>query len=110
MDVRLPRLGEGADSGSVVTVFVKEGDHIKADQTILELENEKAVASIPSPAAGKITKIHVEPGQKVSVGQVILSLAEEAADNSQPAKEKPVESEEQKSRKDAAAPPVSSAA
>src|SRR5258706_469145 len=78
MDVRLPRLGEGADSGSVVNIFVKVGDRIKADQPIVELESEKAVASIPSPAAGTVTKIHVQTGDKISVGQLVLSLSDEA--------------------------------
>ena len=41
MDVKLPRLGEGADSGIVVNILVAEGDQIQKDQTILELENEK---------------------------------------------------------------------
>jgi pyruvate dehydrogenase E2 component (dihydrolipoamide acetyltransferase) len=79
MDVRVPQLGEGADSGSVVSIFVKEGDKIKKDQTILELENEKAVAPIPSPAAGAVTKVHVKVGDKISVGQLVISLAEEGA-------------------------------
>ena len=47
MDLKLPHLGEGADSGTVVNLFVKEGDTITKDQPILELENEKAVATIP---------------------------------------------------------------
>ena len=76
MDVKLPRLGEGADSGVVVNVFVKEGDTVAKDQAILELENEKAVASIPSTAGGVVTKIYVKAGDKISVGQRILSLAE----------------------------------
>ncbi len=75
MDVKLPRLGEGADSGVVVNVFVKEGDTVARDQAILELENEKAVASIPSTAAGVVTKIHVKPGDKVSVGQRLITLS-----------------------------------
>lgn len=75
MDVKLPRLGEGADSGVVVNIFVKEGDTVAKDQAILELENEKAVASIPSTAAGVVSKIYVKPGDKVSVGQRLLSLA-----------------------------------
>ena len=75
MDVKLPNLGEGADSGTVVTLFVKEGDSLKIDQPILELESEKAVASIPSPAAGVVTKIYVQAGDKLGVGQKILALA-----------------------------------
>jgi len=76
MDVTLPKLGEGADSGVVINVFVKEGDQIAKGQAILELENEKAVASIPSMAAGAVAKIYVKPGDKISVGQRILTLSE----------------------------------
>jgi pyruvate dehydrogenase E2 component (dihydrolipoamide acetyltransferase) len=74
MDVKLPKLGEGADSGVVVNVFVKEGDRVALDQAIVELENEKAVASIPSTGAGIVTKIHVKAGDKVSVGQRLISI------------------------------------
>src|SRR5690348_9106798 len=77
MDVKLPHLGEGADSGTVVNLFVKEGDQITKDQPILELENEKAVATIPSSAAGTVTKIFVKTGDKVSVGQKLVSLSGE---------------------------------
>src|SRR5947199_1460102 len=78
MDVKLPHLGEGADSGTVVNLFVKEGDQITKDQPILELENEKAVATIPSTAAGTVGKIFVKSGDKISVGQKLLSLTESA--------------------------------
>src|SRR6266568_5689776 len=74
MDVKLPKLGEGADSGVVVSLLVKEGDQIKEGQTIIELENEKAVAPVPSTASGRVTKIRVKEGDKISVGQVILSI------------------------------------
>ena len=75
MDVKLPKLGEGADSGVVVGIFVKEGDTVAKDQPILELENEKAVASIPSTAAGVVEKIHVKSGDRVSIGQKLITLA-----------------------------------
>ena len=78
MDVKLPNLGEGADSGVVVNVFVKEGDQIARDQPILELENEKAVASIPSPVSGTVAKLRVKVGDKISVGQLILSVSEDS--------------------------------
>jgi len=74
MDIKLPSLGEGADSGTVVSVMVKEGDRIAKDQPILELETEKAVGTIPSSAAGTVQKIRVKVGDKISAGQVILTL------------------------------------
>jgi len=79
MDVKLPKLGEGADSGVVVGIFVNVGDTVAKDQPIMELENEKAVASIPSTAAGVVEKIHVKAGDRVSVGQRLITLAGGAA-------------------------------
>ncbi len=86
MDIRIPNLGEGSDSGTVVSIMVKEGDTIAKDQTILELENEKAVAPIPSTISGVISKLHVKVGDKVSVGHLIASVAGEGkASSSSPA-------------------------
>ena len=74
MDFKLPKLGEGADSGTVVNLFVKEGDTVAKDQTVLELESEKAVASVPSTVAGVVTKVFVKAGDKISVGARIFSV------------------------------------
>jgi pyruvate dehydrogenase E2 component (dihydrolipoamide acetyltransferase) len=91
MDLKLPPLGEGADSGTVVNLFVKEGEQITKDQPILELENEKAVATIPSSGAGTVTRIFVKAGDKISVGHRILSFSEGGAGSSQAvAKPEPV--------------------
>jgi len=79
MDVKLPKLGEGADSGVVVNVFVKEGDTVASGQAIIELENEKAVASIPSTAAGKVAAIFVKAGDRIGIGQKIISVTEGGA-------------------------------
>src|SRR5436190_23924030 len=88
MDVKLPKLGENAEGGSVVSLLVKEGDTVAKGQTILELENEKAVAPIPSTAAGVVTKIRVKEGDRLLVGQVILTV-EEGGANAAPAAAKP---------------------
>ena len=74
MDVKLPKLGEGSESGVVVSILVKGGQEVTKGQTILELENEKAVAPIPAPAAGTIAAIRVKEGDRVAVGQVVLTL------------------------------------
>jgi pyruvate dehydrogenase E2 component (dihydrolipoamide acetyltransferase) len=75
MDLKLPHLGEGADSGTVVNLFVKAGEPITKDQPLLELENEKAVATIPATASGLVTKVFIKIGDRISVGQKILSLS-----------------------------------
>jgi pyruvate dehydrogenase E2 component (dihydrolipoamide acetyltransferase) len=75
VEIRLPKLGEGADSGTVVQVLVKEGDRVEKDEPIIELENEKAIASIPAPQGGTVERIHVSEGQEIAVGDLILSLS-----------------------------------
>ena len=74
MDVKLPQLAEGVEGGTVVSILVSEGQEIKKDQAIMELETQKAVGSIPAPSSGVVTKIHVSPGAEVSVGQVLISM------------------------------------
>jgi pyruvate dehydrogenase E2 component (dihydrolipoamide acetyltransferase) len=74
MDVRLPSLGEDTESGTVAAVFVKAGDTIERDQALMELESEKAVASVPSPAAGRITAVHVKEGDEIRTGTLLVSL------------------------------------
>src|SRR5262245_46680103 len=92
MDIKLPSLGEGADSGTVVNILVKEGDQIQKDQPVLELETEKAVGSIPAPAAGKVDSIRVKVGDKISAGQTILTITEdEGAAKEAPVEKKPAE-------------------
>ncbi|HXG50792.1 MAG TPA: dihydrolipoamide acetyltransferase family protein [candidate division Zixibacteria bacterium] len=75
MDVRLPQLAEGVESGTVVSILVSEGQQIVKDQPIMELETQKAVGSIPAPESGTVTKIHVREGMEVTVGQVLISIA-----------------------------------
>ena len=58
MDVKLPQLAEGVESGTVVSILVAEGQEVKKDQPFMELETQKAVGSIPAPSAGVVTKIH----------------------------------------------------
>ena len=77
MDIKLPKLGEGSDSGTVVSILVEEGDRVKKGQTLIELENEKAVAPIPSSADGVVARIRVKEGDKISVGAVLVSLTVE---------------------------------
>jgi pyruvate dehydrogenase E2 component (dihydrolipoamide acetyltransferase) len=78
MDVKLPSLGEGADSGVIVSILVKEGDAVQQGQTILELENEKAVAPIPATGSGRVSKIYVKAGDRISVGTKILTIGDGA--------------------------------
>lgn len=74
IEVKLPSLGEGVDSGDVLELFVKPGDVVTKEQGILELETDKATITVPSSAAGKVLEIRVSEGQSVQVGSVLLVL------------------------------------
>jgi pyruvate dehydrogenase E2 component (dihydrolipoamide acetyltransferase) len=79
MDVKLPRLAEGVESGIVVSILVSEGQEIKKDQPFIELETQKAVGSIPSPESGIVSQIHVKEGMEVAVGQLLISISTDRA-------------------------------
>lgn len=79
IEFRLPDLGEDTTGGEVVSVLVKEGDTVEKEQPLVELETDKALLEVPSPAAGKIVKIHVAAGATLSVGELIVTLEESAA-------------------------------
>ncbi len=79
MDVKLPQLAEGVESGTVVSILVAEGQDVKKDQAIMELETQKAVGSIPAPSSGVVTKIYVKQGMEVSVGQPLISIESSGA-------------------------------
>jgi pyruvate dehydrogenase E2 component (dihydrolipoamide acetyltransferase) len=81
-DLTLPELGENIAGGDVLNVMVKVGDTLAKDQTVLELETDKATIEVPSSVSGKITEIKVKAGDKVKVGQAILSV--EAGDAAAP--------------------------
>lgn len=74
-EIKLPELGEGADSADVVRVMVAPGDDIQENQSIIEVESDKASVEVPSPQAGRVEEVKVSEGDTVSVGQVILTLA-----------------------------------
>src|SRR5947199_7946928 len=74
IEIKLPNLGDGIDTGDVLELLVKEGDTIAKDQGIIELETGKATMQVPSSAAGKVAKIHVKAGQSIPPGTVLLTL------------------------------------
>ena len=72
----LPDLGEGLVEAEIRNVLVKEGDVVREDSPLLEVETDKAQVEIPSPFAGRVERIHVQPGQTVKVGQALVSFGD----------------------------------
>lgn len=95
-EFKLPDLGEGVEAGDVVQVMVSEGDTISAEQSVMEIETDKAVVEVPCPLAGKVVKVHVSQGDKVEVGATLLTVDSngEASSESSPPKEESKQKEE----------------
>ena len=74
IEVTLPALGEGIESGDIVAVLVSAGSDIALDDPVLEIEIDKGVVEMPSPLAGKVTAVHVSEGDRAAVGQLVLTV------------------------------------
>ncbi len=77
MEVKVPDIGDFAEV-AVIEVLVKAGDTIKAEQSLITVESDKASMEIPSSHAGVVKELKVKLGDKVKEGSVVLLL--EAAD------------------------------
>ena len=75
----VPDVGEGVASGKVVAVHLKVGDMIAVDDTVVELETDKAVVEIPSTAKGKVIEVLAREGQELKVGDIIAQVETEGA-------------------------------
>ncbi|HNX47647.1 MAG TPA: dihydrolipoamide acetyltransferase family protein [Methanomassiliicoccales archaeon] len=76
-EFRFPDLGEGIAEGEVKKWLVKVGDTVTKDQSIAEVETDKAVVEIPSPVAGKVLRLDHQEGELVKVGEVLAVIGEE---------------------------------
>jgi pyruvate dehydrogenase E2 component (dihydrolipoamide acetyltransferase) len=75
-EFRFPDLGEGVTEGEIKKWLVKEGDIVKKDQSIAEVETDKAVVEMPSPVPGRIERLNFAEGGIVRVpaheGDILL--------------------------------------
>ena len=76
-EFRFPDVGEGITEGEIVKWRVKEGEKVKQDQVLVEVETDKAVVQLPSPASGKVLKIYYKEGKTVKVGEVLVTISGE---------------------------------
>jgi len=75
-EFKLPELGENIKSADIINVLVKVGDVIVKEQSIIEIETDKATIEVPSNISGKITEVLVKQGESVKVGQTIIKVVE----------------------------------
>jgi len=71
-EIKLPEIADNLVSGFLSRILVKVGDVIVKDQSVIEIETDKAATDIPTPIGGKIVDIKVHAGDEIRVGQTIM--------------------------------------
>ncbi len=77
IEFKLPELGENIESADIINVLVSKGDSIERDQSIMEIETDKATIEVPSDVSGKVIDVLVKAGDKAKVGQTIIKVESE---------------------------------
>ena len=71
---KFPDVGEGITEGEIVKWRVKEGDEVEEDQTLADIETDKAVVEVPSPYSGTVLKLHFKEDDIVKVGETLVTI------------------------------------
>jgi pyruvate dehydrogenase E2 component (dihydrolipoamide acetyltransferase) len=74
VDFRLPDIGEGIDGADIIEWRVAVGDHVDEDQELVEVQTDKAIVVIPSPAAGVVSAHGAPEGERLAVGEVLAVI------------------------------------
>ena len=94
-DIILPDLGEGIDGAEVSEISISVGDTVKAGDTIVVLESDKASMEIPSDFDGVVKEISIASGDEVNIGQLLIKIESDDSTKEEPkAKSDPVEKKE----------------
>ncbi len=75
-EVKLPRLGQGMESGTIVKWLKSEGDRVEKGEPLYELDTDKVTQEVEAEASGVLLKIAVQEGE-VPVGETIAVIGEE---------------------------------
>ena len=78
LEMKVPSPGESITEVEIATWLVKDGDYVKKDQAIAEVDSDKATLELPAEASGVIT-LKAQEGDSVAVGQVVCLIDTDAA-------------------------------
>ena len=92
VDVVMPQMGVSVSEGTVTKWLKREGEHIEADESLLEISTDKVDTEVPSPASGTVTQILVQEGETVEVGTKLAVIGGEAGGAPAAEPEAPAES------------------
>src|SRR6266545_4125639 len=76
IEIKLPRLGQGMESGTIVKWLKSEGEHVEKGEPLYELDTDKVTQEVEADASGVLLKIAVSEGE-VEVGKTIAVIGEE---------------------------------
>ena len=99
---KLPELGEGMAEGEIANWLVKEGDDIKEDDSLVEIQNDKSVSELPSPVTGKVQKIVAQEGDTVEIGDTLVVIDDGSPDTGDDEEEATSSSADKADEKEAA--------
>lgn len=86
-EILLPSMGEGVESGTVISILVKVGDSVEIDQPLLEVETDKVTAEVPCETPGIVTEILVSIGDDIPEGTPIIKVEAAIAPSTKEAQE-----------------------
>ncbi|UCZ54471.1 2-oxo acid dehydrogenase subunit E2 [Bacillus shivajii] len=81
VEFKLPDVGEGMHEGEITKWLIKEGDFVKQDQQVVEVQTDKVNTELTSPSTGRVHKIYFKEGDVVEVGTTIFTIIEEEGDS-----------------------------
>jgi pyruvate dehydrogenase E2 component (dihydrolipoamide acetyltransferase) len=79
IDVVMPQMGVSVSEGTITRWLKQEGEHVEADEPLLEISTDKVDTEVPSPASGTVTQILVQEGETVDVGTKLAQIGGAAA-------------------------------
>lgn len=82
IEFELPDVGEGVAEGEIVAWHVESGEYVSENETVVEVETDKAVVDIPSPVDGTVRSRLAEEGEQVPVGETIITFERDGSETS----------------------------
>ncbi|EKR74885.1 dihydrolipoyllysine-residue succinyltransferase, E2 component of oxoglutarate dehydrogenase (succinyl-transferring) complex [Leptospira noguchii str. 2006001870] len=89
VEIKVPEMGESITEATIANWVKKEGESVKQDEILLELETDKATMEVPAPSSGVLQKIHKKAGETVKVKEIIGLIDATASVSSSPSSPSP---------------------
>ena len=106
VQITMPQMGESVTEGTILEWLKEVGDHVDADEPLVEISTDKVDAEVPSPVAGTLVKILAEPDSTVQVGAVLAEIDTSGGSPAEPDPAEPAEPAEPQASEPAEAAPA----